>query len=306
MGRRIAPLVLMVVTVFFLAASPTPSIAPFTPNGWMPVPHPKDSCEQTGREQAWKVSMSGDSLVATAINDLEERDPLPFKVNLPRLSVSAIGDRYDRHVLKVDDGWLVGFDNGEWDGSLWWFSSDGAVSKVLIRNEFSKADAPLACAERSRGLCPANVHEIVDLSGTYLAFTGLAHLGLNYGDVSRIVHDGPGDWKAEHIATLAGEPIASSPESASSLLVLTPRALIRVNVSGATQSLHTLDFYGTSVAVDPAGRIFIGTIMNHMLELSPSPTGYDEQWFSPTSCPAQVGPGPCHCGPVPTNPPPPV
>jgi len=36
-----------------------------------------------------------------------------------------------RHVIRVRDGKLVGEDQGEWGGSLWWISKDGRRRKWL-------------------------------------------------------------------------------------------------------------------------------------------------------------------------------
>ena len=49
-------------------------------------------------------------------------------VALWSLSLDRFGDR---HVLGVADGWLVGFNAGEFGGGLWWFSFDGKRSKRI-------------------------------------------------------------------------------------------------------------------------------------------------------------------------------
>jgi hypothetical protein len=35
--------------------------------------------------------------------------------------------------LKTDTGWLVGFDNGEWGGKLYWFNEDGTYNEKILR-----------------------------------------------------------------------------------------------------------------------------------------------------------------------------
>src|SRR5262245_5373832 len=48
--------------------------------------------------------------------------PLPFEIE-----PGAIGDGLDgrRVSTQVEDGWIVGFDQGEFGASTWWFSPDG-------------------------------------------------------------------------------------------------------------------------------------------------------------------------------------
>jgi hypothetical protein len=72
----------------------------------------------------WHVALTDNSLTVEE-RYARTRDPLPFAAKLQPQQISDIGDRGDRHVLKVSDGWLVGYDDGKlklinrvgWSGS---------------------------------------------------------------------------------------------------------------------------------------------------------------------------------------------
>jgi len=88
----------------------------------------------------------------------------------------------------VDDGWLVGFNQGEFGGAFYWFSPDGKRSY------------------------PISDHQIVDffsLADGIYAIEGLAHLGGSRGSVLRITQPNEGaPWHAQSVATLPSAPYA--------------------------------------------------------------------------------------------------
>ena len=79
-------------------------------------------------------------------------------------------------ILKVEDGWLIGHDEGEWGGDLWWYAPDG-------KRHYKISD------DQVRGFSRA-------ASGLF-AYAGLTHLGLSYGYIIRIHRDNHKHWKSE-------------------------------------------------------------------------------------------------------------
>lgn len=83
---------------------------------------------------------------------------------------------------KVDDGWLVGFNEGEFGAALYWFSGDG-------KNNYKISD-----------------HHVVDffmLPDGIHAIEGLAHMGVSFGSIIRVERvEAGGRWKAVFLTNL--------------------------------------------------------------------------------------------------------
>jgi hypothetical protein len=141
-----------------------------TPDGWVPFSINAEAlrCGNYSKRE-WEVKLEDSRVKVNTVSQLSQA-LLPFDI---LVSEAGIGLQGDRHVEKVADGWLVGFDAGEWGGSLWWFSEDGKAHKKL-------ADENVVGFAKTSEL---------------LALTGLAHLGIDQEKVLRIRQSG-GDWEA--------------------------------------------------------------------------------------------------------------
>lgn len=101
--------------------------------------------------------------------------------------------------LRVEDGWLVGADRGEWVGELVFRPDDGLPQFIL----------------------DANVEDIYRLGDRIVVTTGLAHLSLNNGVVFCLVRDASNLWQAETWRILPGAPQASYLVKPDGLLIQT-------------------------------------------------------------------------------------
>jgi hypothetical protein len=220
-------------------------------------------------EREWQVASEGDRLKISAYRRGFVEDPLPFDIEPGKAAEGLAGDR---HAKRVNDGWLVGFDAGEFGGALWWFSADGGARKRLASE---------------------NVAALADSPKGVLALVGLAHMGSDRGRVL-LVGEGPdGDRPLETIADLGSAPTAFAQESADSLVVVTHKRFLRVKSSGEVEPLLAPEVhfpYANSLALSKSGVIHVG--MRHfVLRLSPSNEGYRAEWFVPSDCktPARAG-----------------
>jgi len=111
---------------------------------------------------------------------------LPFKI------VPKAVDEYDfggRQVnLKVDNGWLVGFDKGEWGGNLFWFNEKGTKYEKITSG---------------------NIKNLFKINGKIYATEGLAHLYLSSGQIFAVelVY---GKWTVEKKIDLPNTPYATT------------------------------------------------------------------------------------------------
>jgi HEAT repeat protein len=101
--------------------------------------------------------------------------------------------------LKVDDGWLLGSNRGEWGGELVHISNKGAQNTLL--NE--------------------NIEDIYKLGERYIATTGLAHLSMNNGTIFELYKNSEGVWFSKKWLTLPGAPMTSWFVETSELLINT-------------------------------------------------------------------------------------
>lgn len=256
------------------SASPAPraGYAPASlppPEGWVRYTFPEKggesvlSCAAFSRRE-WQVSPEGDGVRISPYREGEVQDPLPFDIRPQKAAEGLAGDR---HAKRVEDGWLVGFDAGEFGGGLWWFSADGG---------------------RRRRLAGDNVKGFADSSAGPLALVGRAHLSTNYGKALLVRGGREGERAVEAIADLGGAPTAFAAESADSLVVVTYSGVVRVRTSGEVERLFTPEGgdglpYPNSITLSKAGVIHVG--MRHfVLRLSPSAEGYRREWFVPSDC----------------------
>lgn len=89
--------------------------------------------------------------------------------------------------LKVEGGWVVGSDRGEWGGELVFIDNSGQAEMIL----------------------KANVEDIYRLGKRYIAITGLAHMFSNEGAIYELKVGADGRWYAEFWRSLPGAPSSS-------------------------------------------------------------------------------------------------
>lgn len=246
------------------AASTAAPLPP--PEGWTLYPSPSADdpallCANHSTRE-WRVEAEGEGVKVSPDTRQNHIDPLPPEITSRNV---AAGNKGDRHVLRVDDGWLVGLNVGEFGGALWWFSSDGKSGKNL------GGEPIVGLAQSSRGV---------------LALSGLAHMGSDVGRVLLVTGGEGGDRRVEALADLGSAPRVFASESQDSLLVLTRRGLVRVRASGAVEELLPTNYsllFPNSMTLSPSGVVHVG--MRHFItRLTPSGSGYKEEWFVPAGC----------------------
>jgi hypothetical protein len=162
----------------------------------------------------------------------DDRGKLPFAV--------AKGFR-NVHVAKVADGWIVASNYGEFGAELWWFSPEGKSRYQISR-------------EHVRGFLQ-NDREL-------FALEGLAHKGIDRGQVLRIVPGSNGKWRSERVVDLGSEPGAATRDKDGSLIIVTNTRLVRVRVGKPVETLLDDMFwdglYPNSIVVDSSGTVYIG------------------------------------------------
>lgn len=148
------------------------------------------------------------------------------------------------NVVEVADGWLVGFNQGEFGAALYWFGRDGKASYKIsdhqVVNFFPRADGSVDAAE------------------------GLSHLGLSRGSVIQVERPaGNARWQADAVRSLPSAPCTGVRCRDGSLLLVLSEALVRVdaghNMTTLLQDVPWAGLYPNSAVLSSdERRLFIG------------------------------------------------
>lgn len=260
--------------------------------GWVRVAAPAPGSESwycdNYSSSYWEVSGSPIvSIRAVTRHGSGTKEPLPFEIPAAPRNQDLAGDR---RVKQVPDGWLVGFDHGEWGGGLWWFSQDGS-RRVRVR---PPAGGP---PDSVSGFVAENVVAFDDFAGTTIVFMGLDHAGGQSGRLFRVVR-GPEGWQLILLANLRSRPRAWVHDG-DSILIQTGDVLWRLLASGQIVQLHqaSLPSSPSSLALGESGRIYVG-LRRFIVRLVPVKDGFDEEWFVREECRHfELRPGHCECRP---------
>ena len=178
----------------------------------------------------------GERVVAEPIVFDGAFDALPFERCVPREYLTGA-----RHVLKLEDGWLVAYE-GAFGSEVFWASEDGTERRSLSR-------------ARVLGFARAPSGAILGLA------VGRARLGR--GAVLRFERVGRarGDWVPSIVAVLPIEPAGVAFDDAGVIVGFAQGFVFRVDETGQLENVHYVarDIGRvTSIARGPRGIWFLG------------------------------------------------
>lgn len=188
----------------------------------------------------WYVSLQGDKVVAHSQRSGPEfvGDRLPFKIARNPDSEYPAGTKY---VKKVDNGYLVGFNAGEFGASLWWYGEEGQTKYKISDDQI-------------RGFFVNN--------GDLLAVEGLAHITISEGTLIRLSKDSSNKWVSTRLVDFRDAPYAATVSADGDIFVVTSNMLTRVSPVGDMAVLIDDAFwwclYPTSVVVTADTTVYIG------------------------------------------------
>jgi hypothetical protein len=250
------------------------------PRGWVVLPAPPSFYARNAAPDVdWSVRVEGSNVKA-----LPWSPPAPTGETLPFEPPYEFGASGTRRVKRVTDGFIVGYNNGEFGGGLWWYSATGERSEQLIgENVAGMSDSPI---------------------GT-LVFTGLDHLGLSQGALY-LIREQEGH-RVQKLAKLGTQPLGIMALSRSLIFATTrfgvfkivPFGRIVVLMHGELSDLvlsgvhikpprmctPEMDFTPlspVSIAVTLDGVVFIG-FKWFVARLTPEPKRYRVDWLAPAA-----------------------
>ena len=269
-SMRPSPCRIFLASVLSLAAFPCRQIhAQTLPSGWVPYPTPKEDslsvrcANGSGKPPRVSLSDSG-QLQIKQLSSSYEREEYS-RQQLPKGVKHRQGMIGRQSFFRVPGGgWLLGFDAGEFGGGLWSADSSGNTHELSRKN----------------------VRGLVDTPQGVLVFAGLAHLGLDSGNVLIVPYTATSEAEVKTLAKLEGAPEAITRVSNDTALVVTTHGITEITSSGRTKTLLHADFsllYPNSVVSTPDGTVYVGMRL-FVVRFDPHAEHNAEQWFLPQSC----------------------
>jgi hypothetical protein len=146
-----------------------------------------------------------------------------------------------KDALRVEDGWLVAFNQGEWGGELRWYSADGKQRRKISYHQ---------------------VNQFLQTKEAILALEGEPPIGRSTGSVLRLVRE-KGGWTATTYVKLDEEARAGTVLPDGTLIVATCSRLLRITPTRTIEQLiseHDSAFlYSTSLVVSESNIVYVGT-----------------------------------------------
>lgn len=141
---------------------------------------------------------------------------------------------------KVDDGWLVAFNQGEFGAELWWFSENGQASYKISNDQ---------------------VNQFITSDAHIYAIQGLAHLGSSEGSLIKM------EKRDRRWISIMHVDFGESPEAIirmenNSFVIVLTNSLIRVdegfNVTKIVENSNWGTLYPNSIASNNLQFIYVG------------------------------------------------
>jgi hypothetical protein len=197
-------------------------------------------------------------------------EPLPFRYPP---DPDRAGERY---VLRTDDGWLVGFNDGEFGGGLWWFNRDGKAMRRI-------RPSPNSPTNSDDYFHAENVLGMPEVGGERLVLMGLDHLTGRSGRIFRAVSTTTG-WTLQSVVVLDAEPrvwlVADK-----KLLFVTESGLWSADATGARRiyDADLISFAPQSMVRATDGALYLG-LRYYALKLDQHDGRWRQSWYVPADC----------------------
>lgn len=186
--------------------------------------------EPPTQEQAQKLNQSLENfdVYLNLENKIEYRRYDFRRIKGTELPFKIIPNKEDKYSfegkqtnLKIKDGWLVGYDYGEFLGNLFWFNEDGTKYEKITTG---------------------NIKNIFEINGKIFITEGLAHLSMSRGQIFQIEKKND-NWIVEKKVELPAAPYATTLTKDKEFLIVTSHGLIKVNQNFEIETLIKEGFW---------------------------------------------------------------
>jgi hypothetical protein len=227
------------------SSSREPDPAPYLPDGCPPGEHDVGTWKRVdpssvSDDQQFSLSYSpctwSPSLRKGLLTAKEHQDTplaLPATFHTPEGKGSLHVARQGRA------GILLGYNNGEWGGSLTWTSNDGSIKRELLDD---------------------NVVAILETDGRFVVLAGFSHLCSDHGRVVEYI-DEADSFRQGRMTELGSAPKAAVVEPTGAILIATAHGLFRLTPEfhvHRLQDSHWGMFYPVSIVMAGPATVYVG------------------------------------------------
>lgn len=187
---------------------------------WYVTEPPKRGSEQyfvaqVDLEHEWVVTpgKTGPQVSNSKGNQEIQNPPIPFEIK-PGSPKEGLAGR--RIIKKVNDGWIIGFNAGEFGAGLWWFSPEGKKRYKVSDDHVLKFIAMPLCL---------------------VAIEGIEHGTISEGKAICLSKNEKGRWISEPLIDFGEAPKAAIKDGDSTIMVVTSKRLIRADIVSALSAI---------------------------------------------------------------------
>ena len=168
----------------------------------------------------WRVFIKDNKVHVAKNQSFDDKSLVPFKISHDGKEVLS--------ALQVDDGYLIGFNRGEWGGHLDWFSKDGKVSYEISGDE---------------------IVQFIKRKGKNYAIQGLAHLTMSTGSIL-IIEKENGKWVSKEYLKLPVAPNSIGLGVGDDFFIITNESLLKIDGNRKVIPLVNKGFWFNNIYSD--------------------------------------------------------
>ncbi len=187
-----------------------------------PIPN-KEKIERLNhyKKKSWKVFNKENLPFARVIDYSKSRieKELPIDIAPKEFSELSFHFNGNRVFQKLKDGWLIGFDNGEWGGGLYWYDNKGETN-YKINN--------------------GNINDIFEINKEIFVVEGIAHLDISGGQIYKIIQEDD-KWVEELFITLQLAPQVTIIDKSNNFIISNSSQIIKIGLDKKIEELIPKD-----------------------------------------------------------------
>ena len=167
-----------------------------------PVPTSEDSLSKYNFDKNdWVVYLDQNEVRVNHSYKYQSTIKLPFAIKQSESDIINISKPLAGLIdaFEVDDGYLVGFNRGEWGGELYWFSKDGKKKYEISKQQITK---------------------FIERDDKIYAIEGISHLGMSKGSIIEVKKK-KRKWTTTEYLKLPTAPEVAQLDGKNNLVVVT-------------------------------------------------------------------------------------
>lgn len=164
--------------------------------------------------------------------------------------------------IELNDGWLIGFDKGEWGGNLIWCNKNGTNWKKILTG---------------------NIKDIIKVKNNYFIIEGSTRSPYSKGHVIKLIRNKK-NWETQDKIEISQAPYTAALNKKNELIIVTYKDIIKVDTEFKVKTLSTnhiwkYGLYPNSSIIDNNNFLYIG-MLGGILKLDLKNINQNKEWLT--------------------------